>query len=58
MLKLIFTRDGPNIMGVGVKTIRGRRPYILGDLKVTANLHCNFAYLFIEGCVMCSIYLR
>ena len=32
--------------------------YILGDLEVTANLYCNFVYLYWEGCVICSIYLR
>ena len=32
--------------------------YVLGDPEVTANLHCDFAYLYWEGCVICSIYLR
>ena len=31
---------------------------ILGDPEITANLYCNFAYLYWEGCVICSIYLR
>ena len=31
---------------------------ILGDPEVTANLYCNFAYPYWEGCVICSIYLR
>ena len=31
---------------------------ILGDPEVTANLYCNFAYLYLESCVICSIYLR
>ena len=31
---------------------------ILGDPEVTANLQCNFAYLYWEGCVNYSIYLR
>ena len=31
---------------------------VLGDLEVTANLYCNFAYLYSEGCVICSTYLR
>ena len=31
---------------------------VLGDPEVTANLYCNFAYLYWEGCVICSIYLR
>ena len=31
---------------------------ILGDPEVTANLYCNFAYLYWECCVICSIYLR
>ena len=25
--------------------------FILGDPEITANLHCNFAYLYWEGCV-------
>ena len=32
--------------------------YLLGDPEVTVNLYCNFAYLYWEGCVICSIYLR
>ena len=28
---------------------------ILGDPEVTANLYCNFAYPYWEGCVICSI---
>ena len=31
---------------------------ILDDPEVTANLYCNFAYLYWEGCVIRSIYLR
>ena len=31
---------------------------LLGDPEITANLYCNFAYPFWEGCVICSIYLR
>ena len=31
---------------------------ILGDPEVTANLYCNFADLYREGCVIYSIYLR
>ena len=31
---------------------------LLGDPEVTANLYCNFAYPYWEGCVICSIYLR
>ena len=31
---------------------------ILGASEVTANLYCNFVYLYWEGCVICSIYLR
>ena len=37
---------------------RERELYVLGDQEVTANLYCNFAYLYWEGCVICSIYLR
>ena len=32
--------------------------YLLGNPEVTANLYCNFAYLYWEGFVICSIYLR
>ena len=28
-----------------------------GDQEVTANLYCNFAYLYWEGCVIFSIFL-
>ena len=31
---------------------------ILGDPEVTKNLYCIFAYLYWEGCVICSIYFR
>ena len=31
---------------------------VLGDPEVTANLYCNFAYPYWEGCVIFSIYLR
>ena len=31
---------------------------LLGDPEVTANLYCKIAYLYWEGCVICSIYLR
>ena len=30
----------------------------LGNPEVTANLYCNFAYLYREGCVIFSIYFR
>ena len=32
--------------------------HIVGDPEVTANLYCNFAHLYLEGYVICSIYLR
>ena len=32
--------------------------YILGASEITANLYCNYEYLYWEGCVICSIYLR
>ena len=32
--------------------------HLLVDPEVTANLYCNFAYLYWEGCVICSLYLR
>ena len=28
---------------------------VLGDPEVTANLYCNFAYVYWEGCVICNI---
>ena len=31
--------------------------HLLGDQEVTVNLYCNFAYLYWEGCVICSIYI-
>ena len=31
---------------------------ILGDPEVTANMCCNFAYLYWDGCIIFSIYLR
>ena len=31
---------------------------LLGDPEVAANLYYNFAYPYLEGCVICSIYLR
>ena len=34
------------------------RMQLLGDPKVTANLYCNFAYQYLEGCVICSMYMR
>ena len=30
----------------------------LGAPDITANLYCNCVYLYWEGCVICSIYLR
>ena len=30
---------------------------ILGDPEVPANLYCNFAYPYWDGCVICSVYL-
>ena len=32
--------------------------YILGASHIAANLYCNYVYLYWEGCVICSIYLR
>ena len=32
--------------------------HFIGDPEVTANLYCNFAYPYWEGCEICSIYLR
>ena len=32
--------------------------YVLGDSEITANLYCNSANLYWEGCVICSKYLR
>ena len=31
---------------------------LLGDPEITANMYCNFMYLYWEGYVICSIYLR
>ena len=31
---------------------------LLGDPEITANLYCNFEYLYWEGCAICRIYLR
>ena len=31
---------------------------VLGDPEVTANLYCNFAYLYWEGCAICSMNLQ
>ena len=31
---------------------------VLGASEITANLYCNFVYLYWEGCVICSTYLR
>ena len=31
---------------------------VLGASEITANLYCNFVYLYCEGCVICIIYLR
>ena len=28
----------------------------MGDPEITANLYCNFSYLYWEGCVICSIF--
>ena len=35
-----------------------RTAIVLGDPEVTANLYCNFAFLYWKICVICSIYLR
>ena len=32
--------------------------FLLGDPTVTAHLYRNFAYLYWEGGVICSIYMR
>ena len=32
--------------------------HVLGNPGVTANLYRDFAYLYWEGCVICSVYLR
>ena len=31
---------------------------VMGASEITANLYCNCVYLYWEGCVVCSIYLR
>ena len=30
---------------------------VLGDPEITANMYCSFAYLYWEGCLICSIYI-
>ena len=32
--------------------------HVLGASEITANLYCNCLYLYWEGCVIYSIYLR
>ena len=32
--------------------------YLIGASEITANLYCNCVHLYLEGCVICSIYLR
>ena len=45
--------------GIHLYTILGYTPdNILGASKITANLYRNCVYLYWEGCVFCSIYLR
>ena len=43
---------------VSLKLYKVASLIILDDPEVTANLYCNFASLFWEGCVICIIYLR
>ena len=31
---------------------------VQGASEITANLYCNCEYLYWEGCVICSVYLR
>ena len=35
-----------------------RQPALLGGPEITANLYYNCTYLYWEGCMICSIYLR
>ena len=37
---------------------RGFKMHILGASEIAANLYCNCVYLYGEGRVICSIYLR
>ena len=49
-----------NSRGLGLLDLRSvltALKKVLGDPEITANLYCNFAYLYWEGCVICSIYL-
>ena len=32
--------------------------HILVALEITADLYCKYVYLYWEGCVICSTYLR
>ena len=62
--------DGPEIQTIKLhflsfsvqrfinQLLEKEKTYILGDPEVTANMCCNFAYPYWEGCVICSIYLR
>ena len=36
----------------------GKLLLLLSGPEVTPNLYCNFAYMYWEGCVIRSIYLR
>ena len=40
------------------QNITGKQVDVLDDPEVTANLYCNFAYLYWEGCVIAVYILR
>ena len=43
---------------IRIRNTRGLKYHLLVDTEITAILYCNFAYLYWEGCVIFSIYLR
>ena len=51
--KSFYDVSGCNISG-SLRKHSDSSDIILGDPGVTANLYCNFAYLYWESCVICS----
>ena len=48
----------PPTIQLGLRKTNCSPSTVLGDPEITANLYCNFASLYWEGCVICSTYLR
>ena len=46
------------IKAAAVESINRHLFNIMGAIEITANLYCNCLFLYWEGCVICSIYLR